>query len=587
MLSTVLYSYQLYEGTKLAKAISFVFAVTCLLWYKITDGERLMFKWDGISTLILIFAVYVLGPPLVINRFMIFEIGYLSNFSLFVLYFLLLNIFRRRENRITILTYLFFLTVVLSGYGFFQIVGLVHPFSGTFSVSGTYTNPGPYACLLSLLVIVPLGLLFAINSNLFELDRRVLKNSTLCELTCYILILMCSVVLLYTGIRTAWLSVTLAGCCIGYRWLRSRGSSDKSSDKTTAATILIAIVALAGYLGFFIKKESSLGRLFIWKTAIAENRHPFLGNGYSYFERSYNLLQRNYFVKHPDPNSLEARLSGNVSYCYNELVETWVNFGLLGIVLVILICYFLVKGYIKHVKDKDPIFHLSYLGIMSTAIVSLTSYPFSMLGYKMIVVTYLALFVTHTNEESQPCYFRRTPFLVGGFCIMGLLATAAWMNYDSYLRWSLADTQFKIYKQPKPALDILDERDYALRYNGRYLQYYGRLLFLSARYNDAVTVLERAKNQISDPVLYYTLGQAYSAMEMPDSSSRNFYTSIMIQPNKLYPRYLLLQEYISKKYWEKANEAARQILAIRPKVHSPATEEIQKVARNYLLRSHD
>jgi tetratricopeptide (TPR) repeat protein len=207
-----------------------------------------------------------------------------------------------------------------------------------------------------------------------------------------------------------------------------------------------------------------------------------------------------------------------------------------------------------------------------------------MVGYKTIMIIFLSLYVKSLGGRIA----NRTPSIGSYFfqIMAGLTVTflliVAWVNFTAYKAWKQADIQYRYFGNTTAAAQLLGADVGVLSTDGKFLMYYGRVLFLDGQYGKAVSVMERARRYISDPLVFYTLGQSYSLSGRKEQSEKNFKTSVNIIPNNLYPRYLLFQHLVRFRDFQKASVTAKKIINIQAKVMSPAVQDMKNEAEKYL-----
>lgn len=83
------------------------------------------------------------------------------------------------------------------------------------------------------------------------------------------------------------------------------------------------------------KRDSSSGRAFIMEQTIhLIQEKPLWGHGFHGFSRVYMPRQQHYFDVHPDATT--AQLADEIKHPLNEFLLAWVNYGVLGALLLLL-----------------------------------------------------------------------------------------------------------------------------------------------------------------------------------------------------------------------------------------------------------
>ena len=123
--------------------------------------------------------------------------------------------------------------------------------------------------------------------------------------------------------------------------------------------------------------------------------------------------------------------------------------------------------------------------------------------------------------------------------------------------------------------------------NAEFLFDYAQTLRMAKRYNDSNEMLRRGAKVSADPMFYVLQGNNYKDMSLYNMAEESYKKAFAVMPNRLYPLYqlMLLYQKKSKSDNKKLKDVARRIVAIKPKIESPATRDIQRAARQVLTDS--
>lgn len=103
-----------------------------------------------------------------------------------------------------------------------------------------------------------------------------------------------------------------------------------------------------------VEKDSADGRLLIWRCGLEMVKDaPWTGHGVGSFEAKYMDYQADYFKEYGSQNRY-AMLADNVKQPFNEYLGVLINFGIVGLALLLGIVGHLciVIGKILHRKRK-------------------------------------------------------------------------------------------------------------------------------------------------------------------------------------------------------------------------------------------
>ncbi|ACU06327.1 hypothetical protein Phep_4136 [Pedobacter heparinus DSM 2366] len=587
LFSSVFYSHFFFDGFSSTKNLVFLFGIIALLSVFIIvqptyRSNKREIKY--ITLFIIIFSGVSILIELIRDTSLINDI--LFNVDLFLLIYIimLIYIFNDKRYRFFLIVLSLLLTTTLSIIGLLQWIDVFPTYSPLFKITGTFLNPGPYTCLLSMLMTIPITILFHADNSLIEKLAPSFNGKT-GMLLLKGLLFVSILVIAACNIRTALAVIFIVPLAIFFNLKFQKTSY---SIKSYLFVFLVLSVLITALLAFLYKKDSSTGRLLIWKVALTEQPVDVIfGGGYEYFEHHYNVIQGRYFAReNVNPNSKEAKLAGNVTYAYNEFVEVYINYGLIGLLFCISLIFFVIKAYYSNYDSSNTLLHISFYVLLSVFIQSFVSYPFSMLGSKIVFVSFLALFISEIEKSNKVIIILSKSWMITlQISLMFIVGWATWNlveNASALSAWKTADDNMKRNNQVDNAMNVLQLQYPTLYSNGPFLVYYGRCLFLNGQYDLAIEILNQAKGYSSDPIVYYTLGQSYSFLNDRKNSELNFNLAINMTPNRLYPRYLLMQHFIRNKDNKMAVYTANSILNIEDKITSSATLEIKEIAKHYI-----
>lgn len=274
--------------------------------------------------------------------------------------------------------------------------------------SGTYDNPAGLA--VSLCISLP----FAIEG----VCRRESKTQK-CIYAIVVMLILFS--LLLSKSRTGLICMAIYAIAIVLKLVRQ-----KTWTKIIAC-LGIGVMATAFVLTH--KKDSSSGRFFILSTSVSLSmEHPFLGHGTNGFEREYMIRQAEIFEKNPD--SEYAMLADDIHHPLNEFVYVWVNWGMLGVLLVISV--FAAPTVWGLVNDNDTVKKL-LPSVMAVLVFSLFSYPFIYPLPWIITIIYVCvpiynIFIT----QMKPIWKRlfSMTMCIASVALLGYVANDAWQEYS-------------------------------------------------------------------------------------------------------------------------------------------------------------
>jgi len=348
-------------------------------------------------------------------------------------------------------------------------------------------------------------------------------------------------------------------------------------------SLVILVAALIGLYKF--KQGSADGRLLMWQVSWEMIKDkPVTGWGSSGFEAHYGDCQAEWFRSSKGTPAQEL-VAGTPDAPFNELIRIWVEYGLIGVLLVFSVLYFCFAE--KHrVAQRITENSLRYFVILkgslfSILVFSLFSYP---LDVAPIVVQIIVLFALITNLQPAILGFTlkscNLNSIIQKLAALALLALFPYMahqtlnQYKGHKHWKEA---YQLY-QYQICGDAAEEYEKALKYlpnNGLLLQVYGKCLAMDEQWVKAKDVLEEAANFRSDPILCTALGDTYKALNEYGKAESAYQQAWQMVPHKFYPKYLLAKLYDVSAQHEKAAQIAAELLKKEVKVESRAIEEMR------------
>src|SRR5690606_32831875 len=114
-----------------------------------------------------------------------------------------------------------------------------------------------------------------------------------------------------------------------------------------------------------------------------------------------------------------------------------------------------------------------------------------------------------------------------------------------------------------------------LKKEGEFLMNYGKTLTMAKEYDEAVIVLEEAKQYLNTTIIETALGDAYLALKNYDKAEKAYINAADMIPVRFYPLYLLAKLYNESGQDEKAIAMATLILEKDVKIPSTAIREMR------------
>lgn len=447
-------------------------------------------------------------------------------------------------------------------WGLRQLYGFSASGHFRYALTGSFFNPGPYAGYLAM--VLPLCLHHFVRFRDWKWLITSLKIERAAAAVVGVLILC---VLPATMSRSAWVAA-LIGC--GWVMYMHRDSRKwkllwrRYKKRYVSWGIGIFLVLIVGGAGaFFLKPDSALGRLFLWKiTCQAIANHPWgCDKGFAF---AYGEAQEAYFSK-GDYAEWEERVAGSPEYAFNEYLELTLTQGPAICIMLIVITFACLWAGTQFRR-------YGVCGAIVTLLVfSFSSYPMHLPAF---IVAYVCLLLACGIGDiiAKPVILSACLIIwTGGF-------HDKWQQEKDACRdWVNARILYHAgaYTAANAAYDKLYPQ---LREKGTFLFEYGHSLHKAGFYNESNKYLDKALVYCADPMILNVIGKNYQALRCYNWAEELLLASVHRLPGRIYPYYLLAKLYAEPEFLnrEKFEEMKRIVLMKAPKVHSTAIEEMRR-----------
>lgn len=442
--------------------------------------------------------------------------------------------------------------------GFMQLAGREASWHHLFDVTGTFFNPGPYAIFVAVVLAVSVAWWYR-HGEVFAGRGR---WSRVGAWSVAAVAVFCFPVLVATWSRAAWVAVAVAAACL--LW--------KAHRRMVFWGMGVAVCA--GVAAYFLKQGSADGRLLMTMVAGRAWVGEWLcGHGLGGYAQAYGAAQEAFFAARPgSPLSVVA---GSPEYAFNGVLGVGMEQGVLGAVPALVLGLWSLAVLCRRGE-------VSAYGWLVLLVSSLFSYPFALWPFLSLAVAWVALAVSLEAGTAEVRWWKRTAVwpvvAVGGWCV-----------------WNLSDDtarRVEAYEEFRRVCGIQDVaflEDYRKKYEDLkaypdFLFTFGTALREAGRYNESNAMLRQGTRVSCDPVFYTLMGNNYRDLGAVAEAESAYRKAFGMLPGRMYPLYRLMKLYEAEGQMRKAEEMARQIIAFRPKVDSPAVREMKNEAKKLTKR---
>lgn len=442
--------------------------------------------------------------------------------------------------------------------GFMQLAGREASRHHLFDVTGTFFNPGPYAIFVAVVLAVSVAWWYR-HGEVFAGRSR---WSRVGAWSVAAVAVFCFPVLVATWSRAAWVAVAVAASCL--LW------------KAHRRMVLwgMGVAVCAGVAAYFLKQGSADGRLLMTIVARRAWAGEWLcGHGLGGYAQAYGAAQEAFFAARPgSPLSVVA---GSPEYAFNGVLGVGVEQGVLGVVPALVLGLWSLAVLCRRGE-------VSAYGWLVLLVSSLFSYPFALWPFLSLAVAWVALAVSLEAGTVEVRWWKRMAVwpvvAVGGWCV--------WNLSDDTARRVEAYEEFR---RVRGIQDVAFLEDYRKKYEDLkaypdFLFTFGTALREAGRYNESNAMLRQGTRVSCDPVFYTLMGNNYRDLGAVAEAESAYRKAFGMLPGRMYPLYRLMKLYEAEGQMRKAEEMARQIIAFRPKVDSPAVREMKNEAKKLTKR---
>lgn len=442
--------------------------------------------------------------------------------------------------------------------GFMQLAGLEASRHHLFDVTGTFFNPGPYAIFVAVVLAVSVAWWYRHGEAFAGRGRW----SRVGAWSVAAVAVFCFPVLVATWSRAAWVAVAVAAACL--LW------------KAHRRMVLwgMGVALCAGVSAYFLKQGSADGRLLMTMVAGRAWAGEWLcGHGLGGYAQAYGAAQEAFFAARPgSPLSVVA---GSPEYAFNGVLGVGVEQGVLGAVPALVLGLWSLAVLCRRGE-------VSAYGWLVLLVSSLFSYPFALWPFLSLAVAWVALAVSLEAGAAEVRWWKRMAVwpvvAVGGWCV--------WNLSDNTARRVEAYEEFR---RVRGVQDVAFLEDYRKKYEDLktypdFLFTFGTALREAGRYNESNAMLRQGTRVSCDPVFYTLMGNNYRDLGAVAEAESAYRKAFGMLPGRMYPLYRLMELYEAEGQMRKAEEMARQIIAFRPKVDSPAVREMKNEAKKLTKR---
>lgn len=428
------------------------------------------------------------------------------------------------------------------------------PSNSVYKIVGSFDNPAGFAASLVM------GLPFSLWGC-----KSVKGKAQLVCMSVAVLVIISAIIL--SGSRSGMVSVVAVIGIYGYKYIPL-----KAKIKTLMIICGFCIIMIGAY---FLKKDSADGRLLIWRCSWEMFKDaPLMGHGIGSFRTHYMDYQADYFKLHPESDY--TMLADNVLSPFNEYLSLLLNFGLVGLLVLFVIVFFLIYCYRNSYRCDKQIAMLSLVGI---AIFSLFSYPFT---YPFVWI--IACFDVYVIAGGTFAFTVSGMWNKSFYILLMLLCLGG--GYKLYQRMDAEYKWKKIaYSTAEGNLDMYVKLNTVLGSDPYFLYNYAVALLDMKRTDDSLEKALQCRGYWADYDLELLLGDIYKRRKDYEMAELHYQKAAYMCPCRFIPSYRMFEVYEEKKDEKRALQVAKEIIEKPVKVESLTVSQIRYKMKRALQKS--
>lgn len=459
---------------------------------------------------------------------------------------------------------------------YLQYAGVLQNLQPNMPFGGSFANPAPFAIFMA--CTVPLVLHRVLNDDKWRTWSAWIK----------IIYLALSVaIIVISQIRSAWIGMAIGiSIVLLYRYRLVAWFVGKTKVfRISIVALVISGIITSAVLLFTMKKESAIGRLFVWKMsthALADN--PVFGAGFGNFIYAYNHAQADYFHQGHYTED-EFLVADDIKMAYNDLLQMAVETGAVG-VLLFLALIFAVTHIVRRYAGERKEELIALLAVLAVILVAgWSSYPLTILKLQLVMVVCLAVIGAYALPISK-YQFTVVPLLRYGtwisslaicclLCIYSIQQLVARGKWADGLQKYMSGDVITGFADMRDASNVLgDEPDFMINY--------ASVLLAEGKIDEVQSEWNRMDLLYNDYSYYMLKADFYMNIKNFIRAEIYLHNALDIQPSRFIPRNSLMICYTQLGKQTEAVKMANEILTMPIKVYDQRVEAIQNGAKKFL-----
>lgn len=364
-------------------------------------------------------------------------------------------------------------------YGLLQFMDWLPSNHSKFVITGSFDNPAGFAAILAMS--------FPINLFLLIKAKKIEKY-----LTAVILMVIALAVFL-SGARSGIFAIIISSVVFSILKTNVLSKFWQLRYYKLLSFLILGLLLSGASILYSQKKDSANGRLLIWKVSSEMIKDkPILGHGFGMFQAKYMDYQAEYFKN--NPNSKYAQLADNVKHPFNEFIKVAVEFGIVGLIVVLSLFLFVLWEIIKSENKNKGLF---FSGLVSFLVLACFSYPLQYIAVWLLLAFYLLALL-----PSKEIRIRNTPVSI--IARIMVTVTCVFSSFHVYqqiraeIKWKTIAINSLRGNSEKMLPEYEKLYSTSLKQNLYFLYNYGAELNFAGSFDKSIDILTECQQRFND-----------------------------------------------------------------------------------------
>lgn len=358
-----------------------------------------------------------------------------------------------------------------------------------------------------------------------------------------------------------------------------------SHRKKTIRFGAIAISLLFTICTFFVKTDSSHGRLLVYKISLKMLKDYFwTGIGQGRFGSFYLSYQYDYFSE-TGYNLKELLLADNTQHAFNDYLQFCIECGISGIVMLaagFFVLLMMIKRAIKANPKKPQLLLLGVGQIACLLIAALFTHVFEQMLFQALFLTSLIILI-----RFLPSQFGKSHFIA----ILTILLLFIILHYKELVinkfvyQAELSDAK-ELYLGgfTNESLNIYGSLYRRFSEDLHFLKDYLKVLRTTQDNSRKEEVLKKVIELDNSNIYHLEFAMYYQRLNKIHLAEREYLRAVYTVPNRFVTRNALLTFYLETQQNDKAVQTAKELLSLPIKVPSERVDLIRANTKDILLK---